>query len=143
MTVVEVGARPEGGVDGAVPGMETAPGREAALEMVAAPGREAAPEMVAVPGREAAPGMEGVSEREPAFSKSHALARVLAVGYFPRISGRAMAGRERDATRLARFSAHLDRERENERNQRGPIYIVSFFQLQLPPTWSRKNKCIY
>ena len=126
MTVVEAGARPEGGVDGAVPGreaapgMETAPGREAALEMVAAPGREAAPEMVAVPGREAAPGMEGVSAREPAFSKSHVLARVSAVGYFPRISRRAMAGRERDATRLARFSAHLGRERENERNQTGP-----------------------
>ena len=64
--------------------------------------------------------MEGVSEREPVFSKSHALARFLAVGYFPRISGRAMAGRERDATRLARFSAHLGRERENERNQTGP-----------------------
>jgi len=114
MTVVEAGARPEGGVDGAVPGREAAPGMETA------PGREAALEMVAVPGREAAPGMEGVSAREPAFSKSHVLARVSAVGYFPRISRRAMAGRECDATRLAKFSAHLGRERENERNQTGP-----------------------
>ena len=31
-----------------------------------------------------------------------------------------MAGRERDATRLARFSAHLGRERENEQNHTGP-----------------------
>ena len=74
--------------------------------------------------------MEGVSEREPVFSKSHALARFLAVGYFPRISGRAMAGRERDATRLARFSAHLGRERENERNQTGPIAGFRFFFLK-------------
>ena len=99
--------------------METAPGREAASEMVATP------EMVAVPGREAAPGMEGVRERKPAFSKSHALTRVSAVGYFPRISGRAMAGCELDAIRLARFSAHLGRERENERNQTGPISLFS------------------
>ena len=101
------------------------PDRREALTDGAVPGREAAPGMETVPGREAAPEMEGVSEREPAFFKSHSLARVSAVGYFPLISGRAMAGRERDATRLARFSAHLGRERENERNQTGPISLFS------------------
>ena len=79
--------------------------------------------------------MEGVSEREPAFSKSHALARVSAVGYFPRISGRAMAGRERDATRLARFSAHLGRERENERNQTGPTMARLISHLAVRFVW--------
>ena len=128
MTVVEAGARPEGGADGwsgAGEGGGAGDGDRAGEGSRAGDGGRAGEGGRARDGARAG---EGGGARDGGSERTRT--RVLQIArlgsrfgrrLFSRISGRVMAGRECDATRLARFSAHLGRERENERNQTGPM----------------------